>query len=114
MNPITTKEMVARPGEEDRGHIHVVEDDSNGNLPFKAFDCFAQKYSPREDGSIEKQTTKYETSQNQVYFYQKYKHQRDNPGNSKGGFHGLAGRATKGDRKDLDAYYSEREGLLMF
>ena len=106
LNPFTTDEQVPRQILED-DEVTYVGQGVNQELPFCAFDAFARKYSPKEDGSLEEHT-QYDWSPNQAYFFQKQKHKVANPSNDKGGFYGLVQRSAKGDRKDINALCKKR------
>ena len=84
-----------------------VQEGSNKPFPFYAFDEFVRKYSPKEDDSSEERTW-YHWSPNQVYFYQKQKHNTEKYTNDRVGFLGLVKSSSKQNCQNINAIYSEQ------
>ncbi len=111
LNPFTDDEQATKKVEDEE--MTYVQEGSNEPLPFHVFDVFAQKYSPKEDSSLEEHTW-YHWSPHQAYIYQKQNHKTEKYTNDRGGFLGLVKRLAKQNRKDINAMCSETERRLIF
>ena len=92
----------------------AIPDSSNCECSYKDFSSFDgreedEKFVKNRRGDMQEVLC-----QNQLYFYQRYKHQLDNPGDGTGGFAGLVYRADKGNREDPSKSAPPNEAKQMF
>lgn len=87
---------------------------SDGGHSYEDFSFFDTREEDEKYAKNRKGNTQKILSQNQLYFYQRYKHQRSNPGDGTGGFAGLVHRANVGNREDPSRSAPPHEAEQMF